>query len=95
MTLAVVFIPAAVHLATYAAQCLDYCANRGYEVCGIVTEDWPSVVKLVGAQAATVVVVARAEHLDPEREPRIEIAANAAASRYETRTRLIRRNAAE
>lgn len=81
MTTAVIFVPAALahvahvaHVAAYAAQCLDYCAVRGYEVAGVITTDWPAVVKVLTGGTASVVVVARPDHLDPLREPRIEVA---------------------
>lgn len=103
MTSAIIFIPAAFHFATYAAQCLTYCAGRGYEVYGIVTTDWAAVLAVLSAGAAQVVVVARPDHLDPDRVPRIEVADPAtpyhdnshAASARDRRTQVIRRNAAK
>lgn len=94
MTIAVIFIPAALQVAEHASQCLAYCAARGYRVAGVVHTDWAAVMAVLTAQAAEVVVVADSEHLDPERTPRIEVVANAATSRYESRTRLIRRGGA-
>lgn len=73
MTSAVVYIPAAAHFATYAAQCLAYCATKGYTVTGVITTDWTAVLAVLSAQAAHVVVVARPDHLDPDRIPRIEV----------------------
>jgi len=73
MTLAVIFIPAAAHLATYASQCLEYCAERGYQVAGVVTSDWAAAAGIVMSHGAGVLVVARPDHLDPDREPRTEV----------------------
>jgi hypothetical protein len=75
VTNAVIYIPAAAaHLAVYADQCLAHCAARGYDVAGIVNTGWAAVVAVLASRAAQVVVVARPDHLDPDRVPRIEIA---------------------
>jgi hypothetical protein len=74
VTTAVVFGPA-LYLPTYANQCFDYCSVKGYEIAGIVQGDWQAVVAMLTAGAAGVAVAARPEHLDPDREPRVEIAA--------------------
>lgn len=72
MTTAVIFIPAGRnHL--YADQCYDYCTARGYRVAGVVTGDWDAVLEMLRNHSADVVVVARADHLDPNREPRVEV----------------------
>lgn len=73
MTTAVVFVPAG-HVIPYAAQCLNYCAAKGYTVAGVVTGNWAAVGAMLLERAAAVVVVARPEHLEPDREPRLEIA---------------------
>lgn len=78
MTIAVVFVPAA-HIAPYAKQCLDYCAVRGYDIAGVVRDDWAAVVAMMADHSAAVVVVARREHLDPHREPRLEVLAEVPA----------------
>lgn len=74
MTVAVIYIPAAHHLANYADQCFAYCLVRGYAVTGVITTNWADVMAVMGAKAAQVIVVARPDHLDPDREPRIEVA---------------------
>lgn len=96
MTVAVIFVPAAAHLATYASNCLDYCAARGYEVAGVVTADWAAAAAMVLSNKAAVLVVSSAEHLDPNREPRVEVVAEhtAPATPRHERTRMVRRNAA-
>lgn len=73
MTIAVIFVPAA-HIATYASQCFDYCAARGYEVAGVVHGDWAAAAAMLMSRTAGVLIVARGEHLDPNREPRVEVA---------------------
>lgn len=72
MTIAVIFVPAA-HVAIYAAQCLDYCAARGYEVAGVVAGDWAAAAAMLIHRTAGIIVVARPDHLDPDREPRVEV----------------------
>jgi hypothetical protein len=88
VTIAVVFVPTG-HVATYASQCLTYCEAKGYDVAGIVTSDWAAAVATVLNRAAGVIVVARADHLDPHREPRVEVAALPDQVRHR-RTRIIR-----
>jgi hypothetical protein len=73
VTIAVIFIPAVHQFATYADQCLAYCAHRGYEVAGVVTGDWAAAAAMLIGRTAGVLVVARPDHLDPDREPRIEV----------------------
>jgi len=73
VTNAVIYIPAAQHLANYADQCIAYCVVKGYEVTGVITTDWVDVMAVMAARAAQVIVVARPDHLDPDREPRIEV----------------------
>lgn len=75
MTTAVIFVPSVADYADYAAQCFAYCATRGYEVLGVPAPgDWDAAAQALKTGAATVLVVARSEHLDPNREPRVEVA---------------------
>lgn len=74
MTSAVILVPDIEGKYLFAAQCLDYCAARGYDVAGMIVGDWSAVVDVVRARSIAVVVVARGEHLNPDREPRIEVA---------------------
>lgn len=74
MTIAVVFVPTA-HVIPFAKQCLDYCAGRGYEIAGVVRDDWPAAFAMMATGLVDVIVVARREHLDPNRTPRVEILA--------------------
>lgn len=75
MTIAVIFVPAVATYATHAAHCFMHCAAQGYHVLGVpIPGDWASAAKALMTGTATVLVVARPDHLDPRREPRIEIA---------------------
>lgn len=75
MTIAVIFVPAIAAYATFAAACFNHCAAQGYDVLGVpVPGDWPAAANALKTGTATVLVVARPDHLDPTREPRVEIA---------------------
>lgn len=73
MTTALIYIPAAAHLIRSLDVCLIHCAAHGYTLHGVVT-DWQAVVGTWVSGMAGVAVVARHDHLDPDRIPRIEIA---------------------
>lgn len=72
MTSAIILVPRVLHVARYADQCLTYCAARGYSVTGVVT-DWAAAADMFRNGAADITVVARTEHLDPYRKPRLEV----------------------
>lgn len=72
-TKAIIFLPGTDQLAEHATTCMDYCAARGYHVAGVVTADWVTAMLTV-TQNEAVLVVARPDHLDPQRLPRVEIA---------------------
>lgn len=74
MPSAVIFVPYGQGKLRYGSQCLTYCSVRGYDVVGVVVGDWSAVVDVVIRGRAGVVVVARVQHLDPNREPRVEVA---------------------
>lgn len=76
MTTAVIFVPNGQY-ELYASLCLNYCVAKGYEIGGVIQGDWEAVVRTISAGIATVVVVARPEHINPAWEPRIEIAGTA------------------
>lgn len=71
-TNAIIFIPAAGHAVQFASMCLDYCARHGYGVVGVITGNWPAVAQVLLTCQATVLVVARPDHL-PEDRARIEV----------------------
>lgn len=73
MTEAIIYVPAD-DVTPHAARCLQYCTERGYVVIGIVRGDWAAAAQLLNGGAVGVCVVARADHLDPKRQPRVEIA---------------------
>jgi hypothetical protein len=75
VTSAVIYVPQVGHMFMYADQCYRYAAAKGYHVVNFVPGNWRQAAALVvpGA-AASVLLVARHEHLDPQREPRLEIA---------------------
>lgn len=75
----------------HAARCTIYCEEQGYNLAGVILDDWPAVLQTIADGEADIVVVSEEAHLDPERSPRIEVVAHAASSHREGRTRLIRR----
>lgn len=91
---AVIFIPAALHLVEHFNACRLHCEAHGYQIAGLVTTTWDDALTMIWARAAGVVVVARREHLPPDREPRVEVAAEAETPSGHCRTRIIRRDAA-
>jgi hypothetical protein len=91
MTKAVVFVPSR-DFDPHAARCVAYVEERGYELVGIVRDDWAAVQKMMVDGETSVVIVSEERHLNPRRKPRVEVVANAPApSRWEQRTRVIRR----
>jgi hypothetical protein len=92
MTRAIIYIPAG-EFDPHAARCVNYAEERGYELVGIVRDNWPAARKMAEDGGTTVVIVSEESHLDPERKPRIEVVANeySNGSRWERRTRVIRR----
>lgn len=91
MTDAIVFVQTQ-HLLRDAALCIEYCRNQGYNMVGVVKDDWKEAMRMGNAGQAGVIVAADAQHLDPKRRPRVEIVAEQPVSDRETRTRIIRRN---
>lgn len=72
MTIAIAFVPAGLLDLVFVNQCIAHCNHRGYTFAGLV-RDWPTALKMIAAGMASVVVFAREEHLDPAREPRVEV----------------------
>lgn len=72
MTLAVVLVPSEPIDPIFISQCIAHCAHRGYTVAGLA-RDWPTAWKMVRDGLASVVTVARQEHINPDRLPRIEV----------------------
>lgn len=70
----VIFVPNGAHMFMYADQCMTHAAANGYHITGLVTGDWGKAAGYVARGVAGVLLVARREHLDPHREPRVELA---------------------
>lgn len=90
MTRAVIYVPSD-DFDPHAARCTIYAEERGYELAGIVRDDWAAVQRMLGDGEASVALVSIEEHLPAERKPRVEVVVNAAGSRWEKRTKVIRR----
>lgn len=89
---AIIYVPQLYEVAKYAATCIEHCARHGYEVVGLVHGDWAKAAALLTSSTAGIMVVARPDHLPPDREPRVEIADEpASATPPHQRTTLIRR----
>lgn len=77
---AVIYVPIALLSAdAYAealARCHAYCERCGYTVIGIA-RTWEEVEAAYGRREIGVLVVDRVDHLDPGREPRVEVATTA------------------
>lgn len=77
---AVIYIPIALLSAdayTEAlARCNAYCDRCGYAVIGIA-RTWEEVEEAYARREIGVLVVDRPDHLDPNRQPRIEVATTA------------------
>ena len=56
--------------------CADYCERHRYDIVSVATS-WHDVVTLLRRDEAQVAVVARRDHLPPERESRLEVVAEA------------------
>jgi hypothetical protein len=90
MTRAVVFVRSD-EFDPHATRCTIYAEEQGYELTGIVVDDWDAVTRMLGDGEASVAIVSTENHLPAERKPRVEVVANAHSSRWEKRTRVIRR----
>lgn len=94
MTRAIVYVKTDSEYEAHAARCLEHCQQRGYEFQGLIRDDWEAAQKMLGDGQTSVIIVASETQLDPDRKPRIEVVANQPpATKWEERTRLIRRNA--
>lgn len=78
---AVIYIPTALlsadHYADALTRCHAYCDRCGYTVIGIA-RTWDEVEEAYANRDIGVLVVDRIDHLDPNREPRTEVATAAA-----------------
>lgn len=76
---AVIYLPAAVEVARWLPVCLAHCERHAYIVASIIfpsLRGWEAVQELMHERAVDVVVVGSYEHLEADRLPRIEEAAD-------------------
>jgi hypothetical protein len=92
MTRAIVFVRSD-EFDPHATRCTIYAEEHGYELAGVVMDDWGAVIRMFENDEADVAVVSEESHLPARRKPRLEVVANAVADRWEKRTRVIRRSA--
>lgn len=55
--------------------CLDYCMFMGYNMVGVVQDDWRKACDYLYRRECDVLVVADTRTLDPDRAPRVEVVA--------------------
>lgn len=94
MTRAIVFVKTKIeNYKNHAARCVEHSQAEGYDLQGVVADDWDAVKKMLGDGQTSVVLVATEEHLDPKRKPRIEVVANqpSRAGASGKRSQMIRR----
>lgn len=73
-TKAAIFLPADLpEDGLFTQQALMHIERRGYQLACMPLRDWPTVLHILRERLATVIVVARSEHLDPGFEPRVEV----------------------
>lgn len=95
MTSAIVFALTQ-HLITDADRCINYCLAHGYDMVGVVKDDWARAIEYLTTGVASVLVVASTDHIPPDATPRIEVVADAPPAHpgpAHERTRMVRRNA--
>ncbi len=78
---AVIYAPPG-QLPLWTTACVEHCASMGYAVFGLIVGDcdgtnWNDVIDLLARGVAQIAVVARREHLPPDRLPRLEVTAEA------------------
>lgn len=74
-TRAIIFVPDDAERDRWEKICLDECDRRGYLVAALVhggAEKWHDLRTMLTNGEADVLVVARKEHLPPDRIPRTE-----------------------
>lgn len=97
MTTAIVFVLTE-YLVIDGATGTTHCTIHGYDMRGLVLDDWKKACQYLADGLADVLVIADESHLDPDRVPRIEVVSHHRApgprSPRQERTQLIRRGAA-
>jgi len=87
MTRAIVFVRSD-DFDSHATRCTLYAEEHGYELAGVVTDDWGAVLRMFKSGAADVAIISEESHLPAERKPRLEVVAGAAPEKWERRTRI-------
>lgn len=72
VTEAIVFVLSG-RLLPDADRCIRHCITQGYEMVGVVRDDWSLAMEYLADGRASVLVVASDRDLDPDRAPRIEV----------------------
>lgn len=70
---AVIFVPSDAR-EPHTTSCAHHCQAKGYDIVGVVAGDWGAVLDMFRDGEATVAVVADPAHIDPDWEPRVELA---------------------
>lgn len=86
-TTAIIFVLSQ-YLLPDADRCIRHCLANGYSVVGVVKDNWRQAMEYLNDGTASVLVVADPRHLDPQREPRIEVVAEGTGKGR--RTRIVR-----
>lgn len=71
---AVIFVPAD-QFDTYASRCAEHCKAKGYQIYGVITDDWADAAELLESGKVDRIVVGRRDHIDPHHLPGVEVAA--------------------
>lgn len=71
---AIIFVPATdPHMRHWVRVCFSHCLKLGYSPLAVVHR-WEDVLEMVFEEGLRpVIVIARRDHLDPKREPRLEV----------------------
>lgn len=72
MTKAIVFVRSD-EFDPHVTRCAAYAEEQGYEVTGVVLDDWGAVQKMLNDGQAGVAVVSTGSHLPSKRRPRVEV----------------------
>jgi hypothetical protein len=59
-----------------AGICIEFCIQQGYNMIGLIKDDWKKACDYLYAGKCDVIVVADSRTLDPDRTPRVEVVAH-------------------
>ena len=89
-THAVVFV-LSTRLLPDADRCIQYCIKSGYDMIGLIRDNWREAMEYLADGRAEVLVIADERPLPTDRAPRIEVVCHQrAAGVRETRTRMLK-----